>query len=79
MVFSIIQLCIINNVLQEVLSEKMENLLWTKLESLYMTKTVANRLGVLQHLYILHMAEGTSIRSHIAEFTSLVTKLKNMD
>ena len=76
---SIIQLCITDDVLQEVLSEKTAHSLWTKLESLYMTKTVANRLGVLQRLYMLRMAEGTSIRSHIADFTSLVTELKNMD
>ena len=44
-----------------------------------MTNTVANHLGILQCLYMLRMAEGTPIRSHIAKFTSLVIKLKNMD
>ena len=41
--------------------------------------TKANHLGVLQCLYMLRMAEGASIRSHIVEFISLVTVLKNMD
>ena len=45
---STIQLCITNDVLQEVLSRKTAESLWTKLESLYMTKTVVNRLDVLQ-------------------------------
>ena len=62
---TIIKLYIINDVLQEVLSEKIAESLWTKLESLYMTKTIANRLGVLQRLYMLCMAEGIFIRSHI--------------
>ena len=44
-----------------------------------MKKTIANRLGVLQRLYMLHTAEGTSIRTHIYEFTSLIINLKNMD
>ena len=43
-----IQLCIIDDVLSEVPLEKTVESLWTKLESLYMTKTIANRLGVLQ-------------------------------
>ena len=76
---SAIQLCITDDVLQEVLSEKTAAALWTKLESLYMKKTVANRLGVLQRLYTLRMDEGTSIRSYISEFTSLIMDLKNMD
>ena len=76
---STIQLSITDDVLQEVLSEKTAASLWNKLESLYLKKTVANRLGVLQRLYMLRMAEGTSIRTHISEFTSLIMDLKNMD
>ena len=76
---STIQLSITDDVLQEVLSEKTAEALWTKLESLYMKKTVANRLGVLQRLYMLSMAVGTSIRTYIFEFTSLIMDLKNMD
>ena len=59
--------------------EKIGAALWTKLESLCIKKTVANHLGVLQRLYILLIAEGTSTRIHIFEFTSLIMDLKNMD
>ena len=76
---SIIQMCITNDVLQEVLSEKTAESLWTKLESLYLTKTIVDRLDILQHLFMLRMPEGTPIRSHIVEFTSLITDLKNID
>ena len=44
-----------------------------------MKKMMADRLGVLQCLYTLCMDEGTSIRSYISEFTSLVMELKNID
>ena len=76
---STIWLRIMDDVLQEVLSKKTIESLWTKLESLYMTKMVANCLDVLQHLYMLCIAEGTLIKSHVAEFISLVTELRNMD
>ena len=44
-----------------------------------MKKMVANRLGALQKLYMLRMHKGTSIKTYISEFTSLVMDLKNMD
>ena len=40
---------------------------------------LANHLRVLQHLYMLRIAEGTSIRTHISDFTSLIMDLKNMN
>jgi len=76
---STIQLSITNDVLQEVISETTTLELLNKLESLYMKNMVANRLGALQKLYMLRMQEGTSIRTYISEFTSLVMDLKNMD
>jgi len=76
---STIQLSITDDVLQEVILETIKMKLLNKLESLYMKKTIANRLGALQKLYMLHMHEGTSIRTYISEFTLLVMDLKNMD
>jgi len=58
---STIQLSITDDVLQEVISETTTMELLNKLESLYMKKTMANRLGVLQKLCMLRMHEGTSI------------------
>ncbi|MBA0670671.1 hypothetical protein Goklo_025258, partial [Gossypium klotzschianum] len=39
-----IQLCLANTVLQEVLMEKTSFALWKRLETLYTTKSLANRL-----------------------------------
>ena len=41
---SAIQLCLANTVLQEVLMEKTLSSLWKRLETLYVTKSLANRL-----------------------------------
>jgi len=74
-----IQLNLSNDVLQEVLSEKTSADLWVKLEELYLTKSLANRLVLKQRLFSLRMSEGTSIKAHISEFISLVNDLKNVD
>ncbi|RDX95496.1 hypothetical protein CR513_21990, partial [Mucuna pruriens] len=42
-------------------------------------KIMDNRLGILQHMHMLHMDEGTYIRSYIFKSTLLVLELKNMD
>jgi len=76
---STIQLSITDDVLQEVISKTTTVELLNKLESLYMKKTVANSLGAFKKLYMLSMHKGTSIRTYISEFTSLVMDLKNMD
>ena len=41
---SAIQLCLSREVLREVINEKSTTDIWSKLESLYMTKSLANKL-----------------------------------
>ena len=53
--------------------------LWKKLEETYMKKSLTNRLRLKLRLYTLHMAEGTSISDHIAEFTSILNDLGKLD
>jgi hypothetical protein len=36
-----------------------------------MTKTLANKLRLKEHLYIIRMAESTSIQSYLNEFSSI--------
>ncbi|XP_073117052.1 uncharacterized protein [Elaeis guineensis] len=52
-----IHLCLSNGVLQEVFSEKIAASLWLKMESLYMTKFLTNKLYLKHRLYKLCMAE----------------------
>jgi hypothetical protein len=74
-----IQLCLTDTVLKEVLGETTAAGLWLKLESLYMTKSLTNRLILKERLYTLRMTEGTSIKSHISEFSSIIVDLQNLE
>ena len=72
-------LCLSNSVLREVAKEETTAGLRLKLESLYMTKSVANRLFLRSKLHDLHLEEGSSLKSHIDEFDSIVMDLSNLD
>ena len=77
---STIQLSFANEVLREVISEKTaKSLRWEKLESLYLKKTLTNKLYKKQCLYSLRMIEGTSLSPHIDEFESYFMDLQNLD
>ncbi|MFQ6640633.1 hypothetical protein Gotur_016812 [Gossypium turneri] len=60
------KLCLANIVLQEVLMEKTSFVLWKRLETLYVTKSLANRLVLKQRLFTFHMNEGELLRDHIS-------------
>ncbi|RVW75611.1 Retrovirus-related Pol polyprotein from transposon TNT 1-94 [Vitis vinifera] len=56
---SVILLCLGNEVLCEVAKKDTTAKLWLKLESLYMTKSLTNRLYLKKRLYTLQMKEDT--------------------
>ncbi|MFQ6640576.1 hypothetical protein Gotur_016159 [Gossypium turneri] len=72
------KLCLANAVLQEVLMEETSSALWKKLETLYATKSLANRLVLKQHLFTFCMNEGEILRDHINKFITLLNDLKNI-
>ena len=59
---SAIQLCLADKVLREVANEDTAAGLWLKLESLYMTKSLTNKLYLKKGLFTLRMKEGTPIK-----------------
>ena len=76
---SAIQLCLADSVLREVCDEETAIGLWKKLETLYMTKSLTNRLYLRQRLYTLRMAEGTTLHEHLDNFNKIIMDLKNAD
>jgi hypothetical protein len=78
-VLSAIQLSLSFDVLREVMHEKSAATLWKKLEELYMTKSLANKLRLKERLYTIRMPEGTSMQSHLNEFNSIIVDLESLD
>ncbi|MBA0766784.1 hypothetical protein Gotri_015791 [Gossypium trilobum] len=61
-------MCLVNRVLQEVLMEETSFALWKRLETLYATKFLANRLVLKQRLFTFCMNECEILRNHISQF-----------
>ncbi|MFQ6630484.1 hypothetical protein Gotur_008661, partial [Gossypium turneri] len=59
--------------------EKTSSALWKKLETLYATKSLANRLVLKQRLFTFRMNEGELLRDHINQFITLLNYLKNVE
>lgn len=76
---SVIQLSLGDDVLHGISDETSPANLWLKLESLYMTKSLTNRLYLKQQLYTLGMKECTPVNNHLAHFDKIVMSLKNID
>ncbi|CAL1399627.1 unnamed protein product [Linum trigynum] len=64
---STIMLSLSDDVIIEVAAEKTAAGLWLKLESLYMTKSLTNKLHLKQRLFSLRMQEGTPLREHLEQ------------
>jgi hypothetical protein len=73
-----IRLCLADDVLFNIVVEKTTVGLWTKLESLYMKKSLTNRIFLKRQLYSLRMKEGTKIADHLNTFNTLLVQLTSM-
>ena len=72
-------LCLSDGILREITKERTAAGIWKKLETLYMTKSLANRLYLKKKLYTFHMHPGKSQSEHIDEFHKLVGDLAAID
>ena len=68
-------LCLLDEVLYNVMNEKTVADLWCRLERLYMTKSSSNKLFVKRQLYDLRMKEGTRILQHLNAFNTILSDL----
>ncbi|PKU85424.1 Retrovirus-related Pol polyprotein from transposon TNT 1-94 [Dendrobium catenatum] len=76
---SIILLSLGDKVLREVAEEGTTLEVWRKLESIYMKKSLTNRLLLKKQLYTLQMEETNELRKHLDNFNKLIIDLKNVD
>ncbi|GJX64779.1 retrovirus-related pol polyprotein from transposon TNT 1-94 [Tanacetum coccineum] len=77
--YSAVILCLGNNVLREVIGETTTVGVWSKLETLYMTKSLANKLYLKKKLYTFYMLAVRKISEHIDEFNKIVLDLANIE
>ena len=68
-----------DKVLRKVSKEKTAAGVWSKLESLYMMKSLVNRLYLKQALYFFKMQEDKSIDEQLDVFNKLILDLENID
>ncbi|GJS68173.1 retrovirus-related pol polyprotein from transposon TNT 1-94 [Tanacetum coccineum] len=76
---SAVILCLGNKVLREVTWETTVAGVCSKLETLYMTKSLANKLCLKKKLYTFYMPVGLKISEHIDEFNKIVLDLANIE
>ena len=74
-----IHLHLLNQILQDVLKEKIVDPLWLKLEELCMTKRLTSKLHLKQRLHSHCMAEGTSLEEHLTTFKEIVADLETLE
>nr|GEU47794.1 retrovirus-related Pol polyprotein from transposon TNT 1-94 [Tanacetum cinerariifolium] len=75
---SAVILCLGNKVLREVTGKTTTARVWSKLETLYMTKSLANKLYLIKKLYTFYMPTGRKIFEHIDEFNKIVLDVANI-
>nr|GEW48378.1 RNA-directed DNA polymerase, eukaryota, reverse transcriptase zinc-binding domain protein [Tanacetum cinerariifolium] len=68
-----------NKVLREVTAETIATGVWSKLENLYMTKSLANKLYLKKKLYTFYMSDGRKISKHMDEFNQIVFDLTDIE
>nr|GEZ71225.1 retrovirus-related Pol polyprotein from transposon TNT 1-94 [Tanacetum cinerariifolium] len=66
-------------VLREVTGETNAARVWSKLETLYMTKLLANKLYLKKKLYTFYMPAERKISEHIDEFNKIILDLANIE
>ncbi|GJZ51941.1 hypothetical protein Tco_0606456, partial [Tanacetum coccineum] len=76
---SAVILCLGNKVLREVIEEMITAGVWSKLDTLYMTKSLDNKLYLKKKLYTFYMPAGRKFSEHIDEFNKIVLDLANIE
>lgn len=73
---STIRLCLTKNVLANIHGISAAKELWEKLEELYQTKSLSNRLCLKEQFHSLCMEAGTKISDHLSALNGIVSELE---
>ncbi|CAJ2674023.1 unnamed protein product [Trifolium pratense] len=76
---SAIILCLADNVLREVAKERTAAGMWSKLDALYMTKSLAHKQCLKERLFFYRMSENKSVVEQLSEFNKIIDDLANID
>jgi len=71
--------CASGTVLRDVAKEPTTASMWSKLESLYMTKSLAHRQFLKQQLYSFKMVESNTVTEQLTEFNKMLDDLENIE
>jgi hypothetical protein len=74
-----IWLCLGDDVMYYVMDEESPAVVWLKLESQYMSKSLTNKLYLKKWLYGLKIVEGTDLSQHINVLNQIIGYLKRVD
>ncbi|KAF8396229.1 hypothetical protein HHK36_017843 [Tetracentron sinense] len=75
---STIRSCLANNILVNVTGEITAAGLWKRLEALYHSKSITNRIFMRRKLFALRMKEGTKVSKHLNAFNNIFCELENV-
>ena len=75
---STIRLCLVYDVLFNIVEEDSTTILWVKLEIMYMTKYLTNKIFLKRKLYTMRITDGLKIHDHLNTFNDLVCQLTSV-
>ena len=71
--------CVLLTTYTKVAEDEVVFSLWLRLDSLYTTKSLTNKLLLKQRLLSLRMNEGTPLIDHLAQLNTILLELRNID
>ena len=74
-----IQLSLVDEVMYNVIDEETVTGLWSRLETLYMMKSLSNKLYLKKQLYGLRMNERTTVLEYLNFFNKVINELLAVD
>jgi len=74
-----IELCLSYLVRLNVSGEDSTKKLWDKLGRLYQSKSLVNKLFLINKLHLLRMSEGSSVTDHLNVFNTIIIQLSYVD